>query len=49
MTSDKDLMQLVSDRVRVLNPMKNDLIIDRAKVEEIMGVPPDPGGSRSER
>lgn len=40
-TSDKDLMQLVADRIRVLNPMKNDLIIDRAKVEEIMGVPPE--------
>ena len=40
-TSDKDLMQLVSDRVRILNPAKNDLIIDRAKVEEIMGVPPE--------
>ena len=40
-TSDKDLMQLVADRVRVLNPAKNDLIIDRAKVEEIMGVPPE--------
>jgi DNA polymerase-1 len=40
-TSDKDLMQLVTDRVRILNPAKNDLIIDRAKVEEIMGVPPE--------
>jgi DNA polymerase-1 len=40
-TSDKDLMQLVGDRVRVLNPMKGDLIVDRAKVEEIMGVPPE--------
>jgi DNA polymerase-1 len=40
-TSDKDLMQLVADRVRVLNPAKNDLVIDRAKVEEIMGVPPE--------
>jgi DNA polymerase-1 len=40
-TSDKDLMQLVGDRVRVLNPAKNDLVIDRAKVEELMGVPPE--------
>jgi len=40
-TSDKDLMQLVTHRVRVLNPAKNDLVIDRAKVEEIMGVPPE--------
>ena len=40
-TSDKDLMQLVADRIRILNPMKNDLIVDRAKVEELMGVPPE--------
>ena len=39
-TSDKDLMQLVGGRVRVLNPAKSDLIIDAKKVEEIMGVPP---------
>jgi DNA polymerase I len=39
-TSDKDLMQLVAKRVRVLNPAKADLIIDEKKVEEIMGVPP---------
>ena len=39
-SSDKDLTQLVGDRVFVLNPMKNDLIYDSAKVEEIMGVPP---------
>ena len=39
-TSDKDLMQLVGGRVRLLNPAKNDLIIDAKKVEEIMGVPP---------
>jgi DNA polymerase I len=40
-TSDKDLMQLVRGRVRLLNPAKNDLIVDEKKVEEIMGVPPD--------
>ncbi|HTU35443.1 MAG TPA: DNA polymerase I [Candidatus Acidoferrum sp.] len=40
-TSDKDLMQLVGDSVRLLNPMKGDLVVDRAKVEEIMGVPPE--------
>jgi DNA polymerase I len=39
-TSDKDLMQLVGDRVRLLNPSKGDLIVDEKKVEEIMGVPP---------
>ena len=39
-SSDKDLMQLVGGRVRMLNPAKGDLMIDAAKVEEIMGVPP---------
>jgi DNA polymerase I len=39
-TSDKDLMQLVGGRVRLLNPAKNDLVIDEQKVEEIMGVSP---------
>jgi len=39
-TSDKDLMQLVGGRVRLLNPAKGDLIIDEKKVQEIMGVPP---------
>ena len=40
-TSDKDLMQLVGGRVRLLNPMKGDLLVDEKKVEEIMGVPPE--------
>ena len=40
-TSDKDLMQLVGGRVRLLNPAKGDLLIDEKKVEEIMGVPPN--------
>jgi DNA polymerase I len=40
-TSDKDLMQLVADGVRLLNPAKGDLVIDREKVLEIMGVPPE--------
>ncbi|HEY7218053.1 MAG TPA: DNA polymerase I, partial [Candidatus Binatia bacterium] len=40
-TSDKDMLQLVGDRVKVLNPAKNDLIVDRTKVEELMGVPPE--------
>jgi DNA polymerase I len=39
-TSDKDLMQLVGGRVKMLNPAKGDLVIDEKKVEEIMGVPP---------
>ncbi len=40
-TSDKDMMQLVNDHVKVLNPMKENLILDRAKVEETLGVPPE--------
>ena len=39
-TSDKDLMQLVGGRVRILNPAKGDLVVDEKKVEELMGVPP---------
>ncbi len=40
-TSDKDMMQLVTENIRILNPAKGDLIIDEKKVEEIMGVPPN--------
>jgi DNA polymerase I len=40
-SSDKDMLQLVNDRVSVLNPPKDNLICDAAKVEEILGVPPD--------
>jgi DNA polymerase I len=44
-TNDKDMMQLVGDGVRVLRPgtggLKNDVIVDEAKVKEIMGVPPE--------
>jgi DNA polymerase-1 len=39
-TSDKDLLQLVTKDVTILNPAKDDLLIDEKKVEEIMGVPP---------
>src|SRR5215475_12710609 len=39
-SSDKDMMQLVNNRVFVLNPPKDNLIADSAKVEEILGVPP---------
>jgi len=39
-SSDKDLMQLVGDRVKFLNPMKNDIIYDSAGVKEFMGVEP---------
>jgi DNA polymerase-1 len=44
-TSDKDMMQLVGGNVFVLRPGagpdKTDLIVDAAKVEELMGVAPD--------
>ena len=40
-SNDKDMMQLVNDQVKVLNPVKDNLILDRAKVEEVLGVPPE--------
>jgi DNA polymerase I len=40
-SSDKDMLQLVNDRVLVLNPPKDNLVCDAAKVEEILGVPPE--------
>jgi DNA polymerase-1 len=40
-TSDKDMLQLVNDKVLVLNPPKDNLIADAAKVEEILGVLPE--------
>lgn len=39
-SSDKDMLQLVNDRVFMLNPMKDDEWYDSAKVEEFMGVRP---------
>jgi len=39
-SSDKDMLQLVNDKVQVLNPPKDNLICDTAKVEELLGVPP---------
>ncbi len=39
-SSDKDMLQLVNDDVCVLNPPKDNLICDAAKVEELLGVPP---------
>ena len=37
---DKDMMQLVNEHVSILNPTKDNLILDAAKVEEVLGVPP---------
>lgn len=39
-SSDKDMLQLVNDRVFMLNPMKDDEWYDAAKVEKFMGVKP---------
>src|SRR5258708_5316579 len=40
-SSDKDMLKLVNDRMCVLNPAKDNLICDAAKVEEILGVRPE--------
>jgi DNA polymerase I len=40
-SGDKDMMQLVTPRVKVLNPQKDNLILDPAKVAETLGVPPE--------
>jgi DNA polymerase-1 len=40
-SNDKDMMQLVNDHVKVLNPAKDNLVLDREKVVETLGVPPE--------
>jgi DNA polymerase-1 len=40
-SSDKDMLQLVNGKVCVLNPPKDNLICDPAKVEELLGVRAD--------
>ena len=40
-SNDKDMMQLVNDQVKILNPVKDNLILDRQKVEETLGVLPE--------
>jgi DNA polymerase-1 len=40
-SGDKDMMQLVTPRVKILNPQKDNLILDPAKVTETLGVPPE--------
>lgn len=39
-SSDKDLMQLVDDRVSMLDPAKDEVLYDASKVAEFIGVPP---------
>jgi DNA polymerase I len=40
-SNDKDMLQLVGEKICVLNPPKDNLICDAAKVEEILGVRAD--------
>jgi DNA polymerase-1 len=40
-SGDKDMMQLVTPQVKILNPQKDNLILDPAKVAEVLGVPPE--------
>ena len=40
-SSDKDMMQLVNEHVSILNPTKDNLILDPAGVESVLGVPPE--------
>ena len=40
-SNDKDMLQLVTDDVKVLNPAKDNLVLDREKVTETLGVPPE--------
>ncbi len=39
-SSDKDMMQLVNENVSILNPTKDNLILDAKGVEDTLGVPP---------
>jgi DNA polymerase-1 len=40
-TSDKDMAQLVNDHIFLINPHKEYAVIDREKVQEQFGVPPE--------
>ena len=40
-SGDKDMMQLVSNHISVLNPQKDNLILTPSKVVEVFGVPPE--------
>jgi DNA polymerase I len=40
-SGDKDMMQLVTTHIRMLNPQKDNLVLDPAKVQETLGVPPE--------
>jgi DNA polymerase-1 len=40
-SSDKDMLQLVNDKICVLNPPKDNLVCNADKVEELLGVRPE--------
>ncbi len=40
-SGDKDMIQLVTPHIKILNPQKDNLILDPPKVEEVLGVPPE--------
>jgi DNA polymerase I len=40
-SNDKDMLQLVTEHVLVLNPTKDNLVLDHAAVEQTLGVPPE--------
>jgi DNA polymerase-1 len=40
-SSDKDMMQLVNESVSILNPTKDNLVLDPEGVEKVLGVPPE--------
>ena len=40
-SNDKDMMQLVTDRVKILNPVKENLVLNPERVTETLGVPPE--------
>ncbi len=40
-TTDKDFAQLVNNQIFILNTWKDNLLVDRKKVEELYGVPPE--------
>jgi len=40
-SGDKDMMQLVNEHVKILNPQKDNLILDPAGVTATLGVPPE--------
>jgi DNA polymerase I len=40
-SGDKDMMQLVTSHVRILNPQKDNLVLDPAGVTATLGVPPE--------